>query len=81
LQTGDTISINVQDTDTIHMVKSKIQETERVPPDQQHLTFAELRLEDQHTLAYYSIKDNSTLHMIMIIWDGFPIFIKTLTGI
>jgi ubiquitin len=79
LQTGDTISINVQDTDTIHMVKSKIQETERVPPDQQHLTFAELQLEDQRTLAYYSIKDNSTLYFS--IGNGYSIFIKTLTGI
>lgn len=69
---GPVFAIVCEPEDTILMVKQQMEKKyeEGMPPDQQRLIYGGKNLEDNRTLAEYSIIHNTTIHICLRLRGG-----------
>ena len=68
--TGRTVTLIVQEEETIAQVKQKLLDKDGVPIAEQRLIFGGHELEDKKTLKDYSIVRENTLHLVLRLPGG-----------
>lgn len=68
--TGEILSIDVQSNSMIEKIKHEIQDKKGIPPDMQRLVFGGKTLDDDCRLEYYSIQNDSVIHLFMMVRGG-----------
>ncbi len=67
---GRIITINVNQTDTIGQIKSRVQEMEGISPDQQRILLHGYLLADDSVISTTAIKPESLLHLVLALRGG-----------
>jgi len=67
---GKTIAMDIDDSDTIGVIKQRIFEKEGIPVDQQRLVFNGKQLEDAQTVGSYGIEAESNIHLVLRLKGG-----------
>ena len=78
--TGKTVSIEVEEGESIEDVKAKIAEKEGIPPEQQRLIFGGQQLQDSKTLDDYDVGDDATLHLVLRLRGGVTDLVRKVIG-
>eukprot|EP00814_Leptocylindrus_danicus_P002104 CAMPEP_0116020396 /NCGR_PEP_ID=MMETSP0321-20121206/9769_1 /TAXON_ID=163516 /ORGANISM="Leptocylindrus danicus var. danicus, Strain B650" /LENGTH=291 /DNA_ID=CAMNT_0003491073 /DNA_START=47 /DNA_END=922 /DNA_ORIENTATION=- len=68
--TGKTVTIEVEEGESIEDVKAKISEKEGIPAEQQRLIFGGQQLQDGKTIDDYDVGDDATLHLVLRLRGG-----------
>ena len=78
---GKPLTIEVEPSDSVDILRMKIHEKTGLPPQSQRLiVFGKLELKDGRALFDYDIKKDMTIMLVLRLRAGMSIFIKTLTG-
>jgi large subunit ribosomal protein L40e len=73
-RSGETITLDVEATESIENLKAKLQDNLGVTPDQLCLVFCGKQLEDGSTLMNYGIKEEATIHLVLRLVGMISIF-------
>ena len=74
---NETISLEVQQSDTIEDVKAEIQNKMGIPVEHQHLRIADQQLEDDCTLSDYNVHEESIICLDVYPSQGNAVLIST----
>ncbi|MBR3416751.1 MAG: hypothetical protein IKH09_08665, partial [Clostridia bacterium] len=72
---GQTVTLDVEPSDSIGAVKAKIQDKEGCPPNRQRLYLGSTLLKDGKTLADYGIQNESTLFLVLVPADSYAVIL------
>ena len=75
---GERITLEVNTSDTVENVKTKIQDREKIPPNQQRLYFAGNLMKDGTLLSDYGIQNESLVYVIPVF--TMTVYVKTLAN-
>ena len=68
--TGRTVTLIVEEDETIKTVKQKFKEKDGVPVNEQRLIYGGHELKDTETLKHYGIYREATLHLVLRLPGG-----------